>query len=134
MDFPLATKPDALALTAQAVVRPMTRALGPADALLTDNRRATRAALESPETACRCARVPRRQILRNVPPPAPSSQDIHDAVHHVMQRHHSAKLPSLCRQIGLRQRCPSAAFRRTNSSLISMPNPGPCGIATNPSR
>jgi hypothetical protein len=44
--------------------------------------------------------------------------------------YHSAKLPSLCRQIGLRQRWPTSARCLTYSSLISMPSPGPCGILT----
>lgn len=47
--------------------------------------------------------------------------------------HHSAKLPSACRHTGFRQRCPSRPARTTYSSLISMPRPGPCGMATWPS-
>lgn len=47
--------------------------------------------------------------------------------------HHSATLPSACRQTGLRQRCPVFAISRTFSSSTSMPSPGPCGIATKPS-
>ena len=47
--------------------------------------------------------------------------------------HHSAKEPSAWRQTGLRQRCPSAARSRTYSSSISIPRPGPRGMATIPS-
>ena len=41
--------------------------------------------------------------------------------------HHSAKLPSLVRQIGLRQRWRSLSASRTAASSISTPRPGPSG-------
>src|SRR5690606_23301547 len=46
--------------------------------------------------------------------------------------HHSATLPSPCRQTGFRQLCPTAAIFLTCSSLISMPSPGPSGMLTYP--
>lgn len=47
--------------------------------------------------------------------------------------YHSATVPSLWRQTGFLQRCPTCAIFRTYSSLIVMPSPGPCGICTYPS-
>ncbi len=47
--------------------------------------------------------------------------------------HHSAKLPSGSRHIGLRQRWRSLCDSRTASSSMTMPRPGPCGIGRKPS-
>ena len=44
-----------------------------------------------------------------------------------LERHHSAKLPSLVRKIGLRQRCRSLSASRTAASSMSTPRPGPSG-------
>ena len=41
--------------------------------------------------------------------------------------HHSAKLPSSLRKIGLRQRCRSLSASRTAASSMSTPRPGPSG-------
>src|SRR5258708_16542340 len=45
----------------------------------------------------------------------------------------SATAPSSLRQTGFLQSCPFEAAKRTASSLISIPSPGPSGIATYPS-
>ena len=52
-------------------------------------------------------------------------------VHHA---YHSLRLPSGPRQVGLRQEksLPSTASLRTNSSLISIPRPGPVSRETMP--
>ncbi|MEY2600652.1 MAG: hypothetical protein RLZZ142_2911, partial [Verrucomicrobiota bacterium] len=47
--------------------------------------------------------------------------------------YHSAKLPSLWRQIGFRQRWPTAARSLTYASFTSIPSPGPLGMTTWPS-
>ena len=43
------------------------------------------------------------------------------------EHHHSAKLPSLVRKIGLRQRWRSLSASRTAASSMSTPRPGPSG-------
>src|SRR5690349_4462046 len=49
------------------------------------------------------------------------------------QHHHSAKLPSLVRKIGLRQRWRSLSASRTAASSMSTPSPGPSGTGKKPS-
>src|SRR5258708_13001219 len=46
--------------------------------------------------------------------------------------HHSRRLPSGPRQMGLRQRCASFAASRTRASSIDTPRPGAVGPATLP--
>src|SRR5947209_6484335 len=56
-----------------------------------------------------------------------------DDCHEQQRAYHSAKLPSLVRQTGLRHRWRSLSAARTAASSISTPSPGPSGTGKKPS-
>ena len=81
-----------------------------------------------------CTSVPRALRALQVPLTASAVPDTQTATQlrswkpcAAMAGYHSAKLPSLVRQIGFRQRCRSLSAARTAASSMSTPRPGPPG-------
>ena len=103
--------------------RPMDRSAGPVSDRRMPAMRIDRHRVKSAASARRHAR---RSGAAN---PAWSHSTASNATDEfsLLTAHHSAKLPSLVRKIGLRQRWRSLSASRTAASSISTPRPGPSG-------